>query len=55
MQEIIDVFRMTEISPSTRIKLIKELGQLINFKYSSNITEDLVFELVCLLKAEGGE
>jgi len=45
MQELIDVFRMAEISASTRIDIIGKLGQVINAKYSSNITEPLVEEL----------
>ena len=50
MKEIIDVFRMDEVSPEVRIKIIKKLGELINHKYASNITEPLVDELVSILE-----
>jgi len=46
MEDIIAVFRMTEINPAARIRIIKRLGELINFKYASNVTEPLVYELV---------
>ena len=49
MHSLIEVFRMTEISKETRIKIIKQLGQAINFQYASNITEPLVNELVLAL------
>lgn len=52
MQELIDVFRMTEINPKTRAKIIIQLGSAINFKYASNITEPLVYELVLVLDPE---
>lgn len=46
MKELIDVFRMTEISVAVRCKLIVEIGSLINAQYGSNVTESLVLELV---------
>lgn len=46
MKSIIDVFRMDEVSPKTRAKIIISLGDVINHQYSSNITEPLVCELV---------
>ena len=49
MQAMLDVFKMEEISVKTRIKIIKELGTAINYRYSSNVTEPLVIELVLLL------
>ena len=50
MKELIDVFRMSEISIDTRIKIIKALGLAINNQVCTNITEDLVRELVTELE-----
>ena len=52
MKEIIDVFRMNEISPKTRAIIIIKLGQAINDEHSSNITEAIVHELVSILDPE---
>jgi hypothetical protein len=49
MNALIEVFRMEEVSKETRIRLLKKLGNLINCKYASNVTEPLVYELVLLL------
>jgi len=49
---IIDVFRMKEIKPSTRIKIIETLGMAINRQDGTNITDDLVCELVKELERE---
>jgi len=49
MKELIDVFRMEELSKETRIKLIIKLGQAFNDTYSMNITEPVVYELVKIL------
>jgi hypothetical protein len=49
MQALIDVFKMDEIQKETRIKVIKQLGRAINQEYGSNITEEIVVELVLLL------
>jgi len=46
MKEIIDVFRMNEISAKTRANIIVRLGQVINNKYGMSLTEPLVFELI---------
>jgi len=46
MESIIQIFRMSEISPSTRIKIIIQLGNSINNQMGSNCTQGLVYELV---------
>lgn len=46
MKELIDVFRMNELSIPTRIKIIIQLGNAINNRYGMNFTESLVYELV---------
>lgn len=43
---MIDVYRMVEIDPKVRAKIIIQLGGAINSQYASNITEGLVYELV---------
>lgn len=50
MKELIEVFRMEELSPQTRIKILKELGRLMNFQYAANITEPVIRELIYLLE-----
>ena len=55
MNELIDVFRMNEVSVATRCKIIIQLGELINFKYCSNVTEPLVYELVKALDPDNKE
>jgi hypothetical protein len=52
MESIIQVFRMSEISIETRIKIIKQLGHSINHQLGSNCTEALVYELVLALDPE---
>lgn len=49
MKDLIEVFRMDEIKPKTRARIIVKLGRLINEEYRSNITEPLVAELVYIL------
>lgn len=46
MKELIDIFRMDEVSIDTRISIIITLGKAINVQYGMNITEPLVYELV---------
>jgi len=50
MQELIEVFRMDEISPKVRAGIIIRLGQAINNQYGMNLTEALVYELVSVLE-----
>ena len=46
MQSIIEVFRMSEISPKVRCDILAKLGDSINMQYGMNITEPLVLELI---------
>lgn len=46
MKELIDVFRMTEVSKEVRCRIIIQLGSAINSQFGSNVTEALVYELV---------
>ena len=55
MNALIEVFRMTEISAQTRVKVLIKLGNLINYQYGANVTEPLVYELVKLLDPKNKE
>lgn len=55
MKSLIEVFRMSEITPKTRVKIIIQLGQAINDQYCMNITEPLVYELVKQLDPDNTE
>lgn len=52
MESIIQIFRMTELSITTRIKIIKALGYAINNEMAMSITDDLVVELILALDPE---
>lgn len=49
---LIDVFRMEEVAPKTRVSLIIKLGDAINYEFAGNITEPVVYELVKILDPE---
>ena len=51
MKELIDVFRMEELLPETRIKVMRKLGVAINHRLGGNFTEDLVAELEGILSS----
>ena len=46
MKELIDVFRMNEVSVKVRCNIIIQLGICINHAHGRNLTESLVYELV---------
>ena len=50
MNALIEVFRMTEISPETRARIIIQLGRCINDEHGMNLTEAIVYELVTQLE-----
>lgn len=52
MKEIIEIFRMNEIAPKTRAKIIIKLGKAINDEMGMNISEPIVYELVSILDLE---
>jgi hypothetical protein len=52
MQSLIDVFRMSEVSPETRIRILIQLGKAVNDQFGSNVTEGIVYELVKTLNPE---
>lgn len=52
MKDLIAVFKMKEIEPKTRARLIIKLGRAINHEYAMNLTEAVVFELVSILDPE---
>lgn len=49
MNELVAIFRMSEISIATRCRLIIRLGEYINDQYGMNMTEALVYELILAL------
>jgi len=49
MKELIEVFRMNELTPKVRASIIIRLGQAINNQYGMNLTEALVYELITIL------
>ena len=55
MKELIEVFRMNEVSVAARCRIIIELGKAINFENGANVTEVLVYELVKQLAPENKE
>jgi hypothetical protein len=55
MQSLIEVFRMVEVTPQTRVRIIIQLGKAINMEHGMNITEPLVYELVKQLEPDNEE
>lgn len=49
MKDLIEIYRMTEVSVATRCNLLVKAANLINFQCGANITEPLVYELLMLL------
>ena len=52
MKDLIDVFRMSELSSEVRVTLIRKLGRAINDSYCMDITGELVDELVNILEGD---
>ena len=50
MEEMMSVFRATELSKEVRIKIIKKLGRALNMQYAMNWTDEIVDELVKALE-----
>lgn len=50
ISSLIEVFRMDELSPDTRISIVEKLGRAINDSFGMNITEPIVEELVNILR-----
>ena len=55
MQALIEVFRMVEVTPQTRVRIIIQLGNAINMEYGMNVTQPLVYELVKQLDPDNEE
>lgn len=55
MQSLIEVFRMVEVTPQTRVRIIIQLGKAINMEHGMNVTEPLVYELVKQLDPDNEE
>ena len=52
ISSLIEVFKMEEITPKKRARLIILLGNAINETERANLTEALVYELVAILDEE---
>jgi hypothetical protein len=52
MKEIIEVFRMSELSHDTRINVITKLGRALNYEHAANWTDDIIDELVGILQKQ---
>lgn len=52
MEELITIYKMDDIKIDTRINLLIKVGDLINYKYASNVTEPVVIELIKLLNPD---
>lgn len=52
MKELIEIFRMSEVSAETRCRLLIKMGELINCTFGANVTEPLVYELINILSPE---
>lgn len=55
MQALIEVFRMVEVTPQTRVRIIIQLGKAINMEHGMNVTQPLVYELVKQLDPDNEE
>lgn len=55
MEALIEVFRMVEVTPQTRVRIIIQLGKAINMEHGMNVTEPLVYELVKQLDPDNEE
>ena len=49
MSELIAIYNMSDVVPTTRVRMLFKMGKLINYRYASNITEPMIYELVLLL------
>lgn len=52
MKEILEIFKAPELSPEAKIKVIKKLGEALNFEMGTNWTEPVVDELVEILRKQ---
>ena len=49
---LIEIYKMTEVSVETRIRLLHVVGEIVNWELGTNATEPLVKELVDLLNSD---
>ena len=52
MRDLIEIFKMTEITVDTRIRLLKKMVNIVNMQYGSNVAEPIVEELVQALERQ---
>lgn len=52
---VIDIYRMDELKPETKAKILLQLGKAINNEYGMNLTNALIKELLETLPVEISE
>lgn len=52
MRDLIEIFKMTEITVDARIRLLKKMVNIVNMQYGSNVAEPIVEELVQALERQ---
>lgn len=53
MSEIMAIFRDATVPKDIKIRAIKKLGEALNYQYASNWTNEIVDELISILKEKG--
>lgn len=49
MKEIIEIFRMEELSVDVRIRTMRKLGEALDYQYAANWTGEVIDELEKIL------
>ena len=52
MKELLEIFNMDELKVETRKRLLKKMGEIINYKYAANICEPIIEELTNILESK---
>lgn len=52
MNDLITIFNMAQLPVNTRINILYKLKEVINHQYSANVVDELVFELIDVLRGQ---
>ena len=52
MKEIMEIFRAEELSPETRIKVLKKMVNPLNYPLGANVYDEIIDELVKILRKQ---
>ena len=55
MEAIVEIFRMSELSPEVRVRAIKKLAQALENQHGTNFTGEVVEELCGILTSESNK